>query len=77
MDPNFGLAHGCLGTSSVNEGHFQEGIPELKKATELLPGSPYFMAQLGMAYALAGDRAQAQKVLDQMKKIISTAPPKL
>ena len=74
MDPNFGLAHACIGTASVNEGHFQEGIPELKKAIELLPGSPYFMAQLGMAYAQSGDRAQAQKVLDQMKK---SSPPHL
>jgi len=68
MDPNFGLAHGCLGTSFVGEGHFQEGIPELEKAIELLPGSPYFIAQLGMAYAQSGDRAQARKVLGQLKK---------
>jgi eukaryotic-like serine/threonine-protein kinase len=75
MDPNFGLAHACIGTAAVNEGHFQEGIPELKKAIELLPGSPYFMAQLGMAYAQSGDRAQAQKVLDQMKKSSSSHLP--
>jgi Tfp pilus assembly protein PilF len=67
MDQNFGLAHLCIGISTVNQGRFQEGIPELQKAIELLPGSPYSMAQLGVAYALSGDRARARKVLDELK----------
>jgi eukaryotic-like serine/threonine-protein kinase len=67
MDPNFGLAHLCIGTSYVNEGHFQEGIPELQKGIELLPGSPYSMGQLGIAYALSGDRARAREVLSKLK----------
>ena len=67
LDPNFGLAYLCIGTSYVNEGHFQEGIPELQKGIELLPGSPYFMGQLGIAYALSGDRARAREVLSKLK----------
>jgi eukaryotic-like serine/threonine-protein kinase len=67
MDPNFGLAYLCIGTSYVNEGHFQEGIPKLQKGIELLPGNPYFMGQLGIAYALSGDRAQAGEVLGKLK----------
>jgi serine/threonine-protein kinase len=67
MDPNFGLAHLCIGIATVNEGRYQEGIPELQKAIELLPGSPYSMAQLGVASALSGDRAGARKVLGELK----------
>jgi tetratricopeptide (TPR) repeat protein len=67
MDPNFGLAYLCTGISSVNEGHFQEGLTELQKATELLPGNPYCIGQLGIAYALSGDRARARKILSKLK----------
>jgi TolB-like protein/Tfp pilus assembly protein PilF len=67
MDPNFGLGHLCLGSSYVYKGHFQEGIAELQKATELLPGNPDSMGQLGIAYALSGDHARAQKVLSKLK----------
>jgi serine/threonine-protein kinase len=67
MDPNFGLAHLCIGTSYVNGGHFQEGIPELRKGIDLLPGSTYSMGQLGIAYALSGDRVRAREVLSKLK----------
>lgn len=67
MDPNFGLAYLCIGNSYVNEGRFQEGIPELQKGIQLLPGNPYFIAQLGIAYALSGDRAGAKEVLTKLK----------
>jgi len=67
MDPNFGLAHLCIGIAYVNEGYFKKGIPELQKGMELLPGSPYFLGQLGIAYALSGDRARAREVLSKLK----------
>jgi len=74
MDPNFGLGHLCIGTSYVYEGHFQEGITELQRATGLLPGNPYFIGQLGIAYALSGDHARARKVLSKLK---NHSPPYL
>ena len=67
MDPNFGLAHLCIGISYVNVGQFKEGISELQKGTELLPGDPYSMEQLGIAYALSGDRARAREVLSKLR----------
>jgi|CZLA01.1.fsa_nt_gi serine/threonine-protein kinase len=67
MDPNFGLAHLCIGISYVNEGRFPEGISELQKGMELLPGDPYSMEELGIAYALSGDRARAREVLTKLK----------
>jgi tetratricopeptide (TPR) repeat protein len=67
MDPNFGLAYLCIGISYVNVGRFKEGIPQLQKGTELLPGDPYSMEQLGIAYALSGDRARAREVLRKLQ----------
>jgi len=67
MDPNFGLGHLCIGTSYINRGHFEEGIPELQKATELLPGNPDSIVQLGIACALSGDHARARNVLSKLK----------
>jgi eukaryotic-like serine/threonine-protein kinase len=67
MDPNFGLAYLCIGDSYVHEQRFQQGIAELQKGIKLLPGSPYFMGQLGIAYALSGDRAHAREVLSELK----------
>jgi tetratricopeptide (TPR) repeat protein len=75
MDPNFGLGYLCIGISYVNEGHFEKGIPELQKGIELLPGSPYFMGQLGIAYALSGDRARAQEVLRKLKNLSQARLP--
>jgi eukaryotic-like serine/threonine-protein kinase len=67
MDPNFGLADICIGISYVNVGRFKEGISELQKGTDLLPGDPYSMEQLGIAYALSGDRARARQVLSKLQ----------
>ena len=67
MDPTFGLAYLCIGISYVNVGRFKEGIPQLQKGTELLPGDPYSMEQLGIAYALSGDRARAREVLRKLQ----------
>jgi eukaryotic-like serine/threonine-protein kinase len=67
MDPNFGLAYLCIGISYVNEGRFKEGIAELQKGMGLLPGDPYSMEELGIAYALSGDRARAREILSKLE----------
>lgn len=67
MDSTFGLAHLCIGISFVHQGQFTESIPELQKGVELLPGNPFSMGQLGVAYALSGDRRRASKVLSELK----------
>jgi serine/threonine-protein kinase len=67
MDPNFGLGHLCIGISHVNGGSFKKGIAEVEEGIKLLPGSSYFMGQLGSAYALSGDRVRAREVLSKLK----------
>ena len=61
MDPNYVPAHTQLATSYQNKGMFEEALAALKKAD--ISGF-----QLGYAYAVAGKKDEAQKVLDELKE---------
>jgi Tfp pilus assembly protein PilF len=58
MDPNFRLVRANLGSAYLQKGMYNEGIAEFEKAGAV--------SRLGYAYAVAGRRAAAQKVLDQV-----------
>jgi Flp pilus assembly protein TadD len=47
---------------------YKEGIAEFGKAVIISPGNSLALSGLGYAYALAGRRAEAQKVLDQLEE---------
>jgi len=68
MDPNFVVAHAWLGQTYLQKGVFHEAIKEFQTAIELSEGSPFYVAMLGHACAVAGDVSEAQKLLDQLKK---------
>jgi tetratricopeptide (TPR) repeat protein len=51
----------------LQQGLFQEGITELRAASEISGGSHFYVALLAHAYGVAGDKAQAQKILGQLK----------
>ncbi|MFY9583836.1 MAG: protein kinase [Candidatus Acidiferrales bacterium] len=69
MDPNFVVAHAWLGQTYLQKGMFQEAFKEFQTAIELSEGSPFYVAMLGHAYAVAEDIPEAQKLLDQLKKL--------
>ena len=66
MDPNFVAAHARLGWTYLAKGMYQEAIAELNKA-EALDERSRRIAVLGYAYAMAGKRDKAQKILDELK----------
>ena len=68
MDPNFWVAHSDLGLAYEQKGQFPEAIAELQKAVLLEGAIPAPTALLGRAYAVSGKRAEAQKVLDELKE---------
>lgn len=68
LDPNFFLAHDTIGASDVEKSMYKEGIAELDKALAVTPGNVLGLMSLGRAYALAGRRADAEKVLDQLNE---------
>jgi TolB-like protein/Tfp pilus assembly protein PilF len=71
MDPDFGSAH--LGLAQVYEqkGLFEHAIEELKTGMRLSNDSPFALAKLGHGYAMAGRKAEAHAVLDQLKELSS------
>ena len=67
MDPNFALGHYRLGQTFVLSGRYGEAVAELKRALEL-SGNPRVTAELGLAYALAGNRSEALKLAGQLNE---------
>jgi tetratricopeptide (TPR) repeat protein len=70
MDPNFAPAHSRLALAYLAKGMYEEGISEQKKALALDKRSRR-AAALGEAYAVAGKREEAQKILDDLNKELS------
>jgi len=68
MDPGFALAHNQLGQAYLEKRMFGEAIAELEKATELSGGSPTCIANLARAYVALNRRAEATKLLNDLKR---------
>jgi len=67
MDPRFYFAHGALGRVCQLKGQFNEAIAEYRKAVEL-NDDPSVLALLGQAYARAGQREEAQRILARLSE---------
>lgn len=68
IEPNYSLAHLWLGKAYVQNGELERGIAELRRAKELDPHNPDVMSALGYAYAVAGDRDAAQRVIEELRQ---------
>src|SRR5205814_8965996 len=73
MDPNSALAHTRLGMNYLEKGMYEEAIAEHKKAIAL-DESPRRIAWLGHSYAAAGKKAEALKILDDLKERAKQRP---
>lgn len=67
MDPSYGHARGYLGATYEQKGMFQEAIEAFKKNVEA--NREMNLQPLGHAYALAGKRAEALAILDELKEM--------
>jgi serine/threonine protein kinase/TolB-like protein/Tfp pilus assembly protein PilF len=68
LEPNFIPALDTLGMAYVQKSMDREGIAEFEKLLVTSPGNLLGLSDLGYAYAVAGRRAEAQKVLDQLNE---------
>jgi TolB-like protein/Flp pilus assembly protein TadD len=68
LDPNSGPAQAFLGWAYRCKSLFEPGIAALRKACDLWPGSTP-IGMLGEAYAAAGRRDEALKVLEQLDQL--------
>jgi TolB-like protein/Tfp pilus assembly protein PilF len=66
LDPNFHLARELLAQTFDMQGRFDEAIAECRKGLET-SDAPAILATLGHAYARAGNRNEALKVLEQLR----------
>jgi tetratricopeptide (TPR) repeat protein len=69
MNPQFAPAHQTIGWAYLNKGKHQEAIQEFQRALQLSGGDDIdMMVDLGFAYASAGNRDEARKILEKLKK---------
>src|SRR5436853_4447578 len=67
MFPDFFLPHMALGSALFHKGDYSTGIEELEKAKAMEP-KPIPIGILGYAYAKAGRKAEALKLLADLKE---------
>src|SRR5438046_8814835 len=65
MEPAFDLTRWFLGQAYKNKGQLAEAIVQYEKAAQLNP-DPAIQASLARAYALAGRKEEARKILDKL-----------
>lgn len=67
IDSNFFPAYRYLGLAYEQKGMYREAISEFEKGVKL-SGSPLLIAHLGHAYAAAGNKAEARRVLVELEQ---------
>jgi len=70
LEPNFLAAHSVLGNAYVQQGLYDEAMAEYQKVLDLSKGvvviETSMKAVIAHAYARAGDRAKARKLLEEL-----------
>ena len=69
LDPNFWATHLFLGKVYTQQRKYAEAIAEFTKARELSHGNSESIGSIGYVEALAGDKAKAKAVLDELKAL--------
>jgi len=67
LDPTFWITHLILGKVYIQQRKYPEAIAAFIKARDLSHGNSEAIASIGYAAALAGDKAKARAVLDELK----------
>jgi Flp pilus assembly protein TadD len=69
LQPDFWFDHCYLGRAYEAKGRLPEAIAEFKRAQALDPDNTEIWSGLGHAYAVSGNKAEAQKILDHLKQL--------
>ena len=64
LEPNFGRTLQGLGRAYLAKGSYSQGISETEKGVQVMGHDSVITAQLGYAYAVNGNTAGAQQILD-------------
>ena len=76
FDPNYQPAHFTLAAAEVQKGQYAEAIAEFQKIIPTFAGGKEgsLGAWLGYAYALAGNKAEALKIVDRLLQLRGKKP---
>jgi serine/threonine-protein kinase len=66
-------ANSLVGWANVLLGRYEEGLPALERAAAISGGAAMFESQLGQAYAMAGRRDDARRILDKLRETSKTS----
>ena len=66
MDPSFALPRMILGQAYEQKGLYPQAIGELEQAARISHDSPPMLGALGHVYGVAGKKAEAEKILNQL-----------
>ncbi len=66
LNPNFAVAHEYLGQAYAAKKQFTESAAEFREAVRLSNNAAGFRADLAYALALGGNRAEAEKILQEL-----------
>jgi serine/threonine protein kinase/Tfp pilus assembly protein PilF len=69
LDANFGFAYAHSGLCHLQKGDFAEAVVCMRKAVNLVGGSPHFLAYLGHALGKAGQPREARQMLAQLERL--------
>ncbi len=69
LDPDFYIAHFNLGQAYRKAGMFDKAIAEFERARALSGNNPFPLASLGAAYGFSGRKADAERVLKELREI--------
>lgn len=69
LDPGFAPGYDWLGMAYVQSGRFEDSVEVYRKAVSLSNGLAEINAGLGHAYAVAGNRAEAERILDEFDRL--------
>jgi TolB-like protein/Tfp pilus assembly protein PilF len=69
VEPNFAVAHFYLAVVYLHEPTLGDAMPEFQRAVALEPGNPGYIAGVGRAYAAAGKRGEALKILGDLQEL--------
>jgi tetratricopeptide (TPR) repeat protein len=68
LDPNFFPARRYLALGYDLQGKYNDALAEFQKAASLSPRSSLVKSELGYAYAKAGKREEAQRVIEDLQR---------
>jgi tetratricopeptide (TPR) repeat protein len=73
MDPEFSVAHWFLGWAYLQGRAFPKAIAELERAALLAPANSRIQADLAVAHARSGHKAEANRLLQNLKRVSASS----